>query len=87
MGRVSSYAIDPKTRQLSPVNQVQSLGNEPTHSSLSADGRYLFVSNYSVAQDPGGSLAVLPVGAEGRLSPPVQLSSHPASRVNPERQM
>lgn len=86
VGRVSSFAVDPKSRQLSPINQVQSLGNEPTHSSLSADGRYLFVSNYSVAEDPGGSLAVLPVDASGRLSPPVQLSSHPASRVNPERQ-
>lgn len=86
VGRVSSFAVDPKSRQLSPINQVQSLGNEPTHSSLSADGRYLFVSNYSVAEDPGGSLAVLPVDAGGRLSPPVQLSSHPASRVNPERQ-
>lgn len=86
VGRVSSFAIDPKSRQLSPINQVQSLGNEPTHSSLSVDGRYLFVSNYSVAEDPGGSLAVLPVDAGGRLSPPVQLSSHPASRVNPERQ-
>jgi len=87
VGRVSSLAIDPKTRQLSLINQVQSLGNEPTHSSLSADGQYLFVSNYSVAADPGGSLAVLPVSREGRLSPPVQLSSHPASRVNPERQL
>lgn len=86
VGRVSSFAVDPKSRQLSPINQVQSLGNEPTHSSLSVDGRYLFVSNYSVAEDPGGSLAVLPVDASGRLSPPVQLSSHPASRVNPERQ-
>ncbi len=86
VGRVSSFAVDPKSRQLSPINQVQSLGNEPTHSSLSADGRYLFVSNYSVAEDPGGSLAVLPVDAGGRLSPPVQLSSHPASRINPERQ-
>lgn len=86
VGRVSSVAIDPKTRQLSLINQVQSLGNEPTHSSLSVDGQYLFVSNYSVAADPGGSLAVLPVSREGRLSPPVQLSSHPASRVNPERQ-
>ncbi|VVN76190.1 lactonase family protein [Pseudomonas fluorescens] len=87
VGRVSSFAIEPKSLQLSPINQVQSLGNEPTHSSLSADGRYLFVSNYSVAQDPGGSLAVLPVAADGKLAPPVQLSSHPSSRVNPERQM
>ena len=87
VGRVSSYAIDPKTHELSLINQVQSLGNEPTHSSLSADASHLFVSNYSVAEDPGGTLAVLPVSADGVLKPVVQMSSHPASRVNPERQM
>lgn len=87
VGRVSSYAIDPKTHQLSLINQVQSLGNEPTHSSLSADASHLFVSNYSVSEDPGGTLAVLPVGADGALKPVVQMSSHPSSRVNPERQM
>ena len=87
VGRVSSYAIDPKTHELSLINQVQSLGNEPTHSSLSADASHLFVSNYSVAEDPGGTLAVLPVSADGALKPVVQMSSHPASRVNPERQM
>ena len=86
VGRVSSYAIDPKTHALSLISQVQSLGNEPTHSSLSADGSHLFVSNYSVAEDPGGTLAVLPVAADGKLKPVVQMSSHPASRVNPERQ-
>ncbi|WP_338580628.1 lactonase family protein [Pseudomonas sp. MAG733B] len=87
VGRVSSYAIDPKTHELTLINQVQSLGNEPTHSSLSLDASYLFVSNYSVAEDPGGTLAVLPIGADGALKPVVQMSSHPASRVNPERQM
>lgn len=87
VGRVSSYAIDPKTHELRLINQVQSLGNEPTHSSLSADASHLFVSNYSVVEDPGGTLAVLPVGADGKLKNVVQMSSHPASRVNPERQM
>jgi 6-phosphogluconolactonase len=87
VGRVSSYAIDPKTHAISLVNQVQSLGNEPTHSSLSVDASHLFVSNYSVVEDPGGTLAVLPVGADGTLKPVVQMSSHPSSRVNPERQM
>ncbi|QVN04966.1 lactonase family protein [Pseudomonas rhodesiae] len=86
VGRVSSYAIDPKNHQLTLINQVQSLGNEPTHSSVAADGRHLFVANYSVLEDPGGSLAILPVDATGKLSAPVQLSGHPASRVNPERQ-
>jgi 6-phosphogluconolactonase len=87
VGRVSSYAIDPKTHELSLINQVQSLGNEPTHSGLSVEASHLFVSNYSVAEDPGGTLAVLPVGADGKLKPVVQMSSHPSSRVNPERQM
>lgn len=86
VGRVSSYRIDPKNYQLTLINQVQSLGNEPTHSSVAADGRHLFVANYSVLEDPGGSLAILPVDGEGKLSAPVQLSGHPASRVNPERQ-
>lgn len=86
VGRVSSYAIDPKNHQLTLINQVQSLGNEPTHASVAADGRHLFVANYSVLEDPGGSLAILPVDATGKLSAPVQLSGHPASRVNPERQ-
>ena len=45
VGRVSSLSIDPKTNQLSLVNQVKTLGEEPTHSSLSHDERYLFVAN------------------------------------------
>ena len=69
VGRVSSYAIDPKTHALNLISQVQSLGNEPTHSSLSIDGSHLFVSNYSVAEDPGGTLAVMPVTADGKLKP------------------
>ena len=87
VGRASSVAIDPKTNELSLVNQVSTLGEEPTHSSLSPDQRYLFVANYGVHADPGGSLAVLPINAEGQLQPVTQMSSHPASRVNPERQM
>lgn len=87
VGRASSVAIDPKTNALTLINQVKTLGEEPTHSSLSADERYLFVANYGVHADPGGSLAVLPIDAAGQLQPVTQMSSHPASRVNPERQL
>ena len=87
VGRASSVAIDPKTNELTLINQVKTLGEEPTHSSLSADERYLFVANYGVHADPGGSLAVLPINAEGQLQAVTQMSSHPASLVNPERQM
>ena len=87
VGRISSLAIDPKTNELTLINQVKTLGEEPTHSSLSADERYLFVANYGVHEDPGGSLAVLPINAQGQLQPVTQMSSHQASQVNPERQM
>ncbi|NBA94302.1 lactonase family protein [Pseudomonas sp. R5(2019)] len=85
-GRVSSFSIDRKSHQISPVNQVASLGDEPTHSSLSSDGRYLFVANYAVQPTPGGSVSVIPVGEGGQLSAVVQQESHEASHVNPERQ-
>ncbi|SQF97665.1 protein PggL [Paucimonas lemoignei] len=87
VGKVSSFAIDPKTHNVTPINQVQSRGEEPTHSSLSPDQRFLFVSNYAVHPNPGGALAVIPVGKDGKLSEVVQVSNnHGASKVNPERQ-
>jgi 6-phosphogluconolactonase (cycloisomerase 2 family) len=86
VGKVSSFAIDAKTHQVTPINQVVSRGDEPTHSSLSPDERFLFVSNYAVQPDPGGVLAVIPVGKDGKLSDVAQTSTHPASGVNPERQ-
>ncbi|MFJ3469928.1 lactonase family protein [Pseudomonas sp. NPDC090201] len=86
VGKVSSFAIDPKTHAVSFINQIDSKGEEPTHSNLSKDGRFLFVANYAVHPDPGGSLAVVPVGKDGRLSPVVQTATHEASKVNPERQ-
>jgi 6-phosphogluconolactonase len=86
VGKVSSFAIDPKTHAVSFINQIDSKGEEPTHSNLSLDGRFLFVANYAVHPDPGGSLAVVPVGKDGKLSPVAQTATHEASKVNPERQ-
>jgi 6-phosphogluconolactonase (cycloisomerase 2 family) len=86
VGKVSSYAIDPKTHAVSFLNQVETRGEEPTHSSLSLDGRFLFVANYAVHPQPGGVLAVVPVGKDGKLAPVVQTATHEASKVNPERQ-
>nr|WP_236614269.1 lactonase family protein [Stutzerimonas azotifigens] len=87
IGRVSSFARDPASGELTPIDRVQTLGDHPTHASLSHDGRYLFVANYSAGGGPDGSLAVIPVGSDGRLSPVTQLSSYQASRADPERQL
>lgn len=84
-GQVSSFAVDAKGT-IKPLNQVPSQGDEPTHASLSHDQRYLFVANYAVAPDPGGSLVALPVTRDGKLKGVVQQLRHAPSKVNAERQ-
>ncbi|MHC1480641.1 lactonase family protein [Frateuria aurantia] len=86
-GRVTAFAVDPQNGHLTQLNQIQSLGSEPTYSSISRDGRYLFIANYSVSPDPGGTLAVAPIAADGSLQPVVQMKTHRASQVNMERQL
>ncbi|WP_404439304.1 lactonase family protein [Stutzerimonas chloritidismutans] len=86
VGRVSAFIMAPNSGQLSPLAQQVTLGDEPTHLSQSRDGRYLFVSNYGVHANPGGSLAVMPTASDGTLSPVTQIATHKASEVHPERQ-
>jgi 6-phosphogluconolactonase len=87
VGRVTSYRIDPGDGRLQEINRVLSLGSEPTYSGVSLDGRYLFVANYSVSADPGGTLSVLPIGKAGALEPATQVKTDRASQVDRERQM
>ncbi|MBJ9977727.1 lactonase family protein [Pseudomonas sp. S75] len=84
-GHVSSYAVG-SDGTLKLLGQVASLGDEPTHASLSQDERYLFVANYAVAPDSGGSLVVVAVDRDGKLGKVRQQLSHTPSRVDAERQ-
>jgi len=84
-GHASSFSVSAKG-EIKPLNQVATQGDEPTHASLSRDQRYLFVANYAVKPDPGGSLVVIPVAKDGKLKAVVQQARHKASGVNPERQ-
>lgn len=61
-GSVAAFAIDRNSGALSPLNSVSSGGAGPTYVSLHPNGRHLFVANYF-----GGSVAVLPIQADGRL--------------------
>ncbi|QGZ62862.1 beta-propeller fold lactonase family protein [Paraburkholderia acidisoli] len=66
-GDVSAFGFDAASGQLTFLDKVSAQGNDPCYLSLSPDGRYLFVANYSVAADPGGSFAVLPIQQDGKL--------------------
>jgi 6-phosphogluconolactonase (cycloisomerase 2 family) len=61
-GTVSAFAITPADGTLKMLNTVASGGAGPTYVSLHPSGRYLLVANYF-----GGSVAVLPISADGRL--------------------
>lgn len=87
VGRASSFALGRGHARSRPLSRANTLGDDPAHAALGRDGRYLFVSNYSGAQSPGGSLAVLPVDADGRLGAAVQVLGHRASQADRERQL
>jgi len=61
-GTVSAFSIDPADGQLTLLNTVPSGGAGPTYVSVHPSGRFLLVANYF-----GGSVAVLPILADGRL--------------------
>nr|WP_057949255.1 lactonase family protein [Lysobacter enzymogenes] len=87
VGRASSFALGRGAARSRALSRANTLGDDPAHAALGRDGRYLFVSNYSGAQSPGGSLAVLPVDADGRLGAAVQVLGHRASQADRERQL
>jgi len=80
-GALSAFAVDPKTGALSFLNQQLSNGTSPCHLSLGLDGKALFTANYS-----NGTVAMLPVLADGRLGAPCSTVQHQGKGPNPKRQ-
>lgn len=80
-GKVSAFSIDRAAARLTLINQVSSKGGGPCHLALDATGRWLAVANYG-----SGSVAVLPVGAGGRLGEATAFDQHRGSGVNRARQ-
>jgi len=80
-GAVSAFAIQPKTEELTLLNQVSSRGEGPAHIALDRSGKYALVSNYD-----SGSIAVFPVLEDGRLGEATASVQHKGSSVNKERQ-
>ncbi len=61
-GAVTAFTIDRKAAKLSQLDQVASHGADPCYISLDRTGKYLLVANYT-----GGTVAVLPIHANGSL--------------------
>ena len=61
-GSVSAFEIERGTGALRYLNTVNSHGAGPAHMSVDATGKFAFVANYF-----GGTIAVFPIGGDGRL--------------------
>jgi len=80
-GAVSAFAIDPESGKLRALNQQPSGGAGPCHVAVDKAGKNLLVANYS-----GGSVAVLPIGEDGKLAEPSAVIQHKGSGPDPKRQ-
>lgn len=80
-GGVVAFALDPKTGDLKPRNQQSSRGGGPCHIVVDAQGKQALVANYG-----GGSVAALPIGADGKLAPATAFIQHSGSSVDKKRQ-
>ncbi|QMW02552.1 lactonase family protein [Spirosoma foliorum] len=80
-GGVSSYAVDRATGKLTYMNGQSSLGSGPCHVSVDQTGKTAFVSNYG-----GGSLAVLPIKADGTLGEATDSVQDTGTGPNTQRQ-
>jgi 6-phosphogluconolactonase len=80
-GAVSAFAFDRESGTLSLLNQQPSEGADPCHLAVDSVGRSVVVANYS-----GGSVAVLPLDAGGRLRPAARVRRLSGSGPNASRQ-
>jgi 6-phosphogluconolactonase len=80
-GPVVAFAIDAKTGALTKLNENLSGGPGPCHVSVSPNGRFAVVSNYT-----GGSCAIFKLGDDGKIDSRTAFVQHKGSSANPGRQ-
>ncbi len=80
-GGVTSFSMDAKSGKLTKLNSQISEGAGPCHLSVDHTGKCVIVANYG-----GGSVASLPVKANGELESAASFIQHEGSSVNPRRQ-
>ncbi len=80
-GAVSAFVFEDKTGKLTLLNQQLSGGGGPCHVAVDATGKCLLVANYG-----SGSIAALPIHADGSLGVATTKIQHAGSGVNPQRQ-
>ncbi len=79
-GLLSAYDLDPKTGKLTLLNSQSSGGQNPAYLSFDRTGRFVLIANYN-----GGSVAVYPILADGKLGARTAFDQHAGKSVSPDR--
>ena len=80
-GGVSAFSIDPASGKLTFLNEVPSRGADPCYIIVDKAGKHVLVANYT-----GGSIAVFPVLADGKLGESSEFVQHTGHGSDPKRQ-
>jgi 6-phosphogluconolactonase len=80
-GGLSAFAVDQTTGKLTFLNEVATRGAGPCYATVDHTGKYVLVANYD-----GGSVAVFPILADGKLGAATAFVQHTGHGSNPERQ-
>ncbi len=80
-GAVSAFNIDAKTGMLTLLNTVSSKGVGPCYVRVDHTGKNVLVANYG-----SGSVAVLPIEADGKLRESTSFFQHEGTVADPKRQ-
>lgn len=80
-GSYSSYAFNPKAKQLTFLNSQPSGGENPAYASVHKDGKWLVGANYN-----GGSISVFPLSDKGTIGTISQNMHFTEGSIDPKRQ-
>jgi 6-phosphogluconolactonase len=80
-GTVSAFSIDASSGKLTPLNSASSKGAGPCYIRVDSSGRNALVANYT-----GGSVAVIPIEADGKLREASSFVQHSGTVADPKRQ-
>ncbi len=80
-GGVSAFSVDSTTGKLTFLNEVASRGADPCYITVDRSGKYVLVANYT-----GGSVAVFPILADGKLGEASTFVQHTGHGADPKRQ-
>jgi 6-phosphogluconolactonase len=80
-GGITSFSVNPATGELTQLNQQSTGGPGPCHLMVDSTDSLVIVTNYA-----GGSVAVLPINADGSLGDRTDFIQHEGTSINPDRQ-